>query len=290
MDISKVVYIKSKSEYVYKALLDPAQIKDWWECDSVIEAVPNGVWALGWNPGSENYGHETTMVGFFNEVETDQRISIFIDPITMVFDFESIHKGTRLTVSQLDYPNENEAEDAIETWINAINALKSYIENKFPLRLSGKTKDYKPESRQEGSGAKQTVNVNESIGSSFSSYPGIEKSAENKLNNLAKQIAVENKKAAHKSLINKNGDIKILDKGGYEITEPWGTIKSWKKEHGFGYIDHPELGDVMFDYDGCDFEPEPGDKVVLLRLKKTWNGKPKCKRLACPDKGSNATK
>ena len=82
----------------------------------------------------------------------------------------------------------------------------------------------------------------------------------------------------------------MLDDGGFPITNPWGVIKSWKKESGFGYVDHPELGDVMFDYDGCDFEPQAGDKVLLLKLKKTWNGKPKCKRIACPEKGSRVDK
>jgi hypothetical protein len=64
------------------------------------------------------------------------------------------------------------------------------------------------------------------------------------------------------------------------------VIKSWSKEQGFGYVTHPQLGDIVFDYDGCDFEPAVGDDVVLLVLGKRFDGKPKVKRIACPAKGS----
>jgi hypothetical protein len=84
-----------------------------------------------------------------------------------------------------------------------------------------------------------------------------------------------------------DGGIRVIDDGGFGITDPHGVIKSWAKEQGFGYVTHPQLGDVVFDYDGCDFEPAPGDQVLLLVLKKQWNGKPKVKRIACPGKGSN---
>ena len=52
----------------------------------------------------------------------------------------------------------------------------------------------------------------------------------------------------------------------------------------------PPLGDIVFDYDGCDFEPAPGDKVLILVIAKSWNGQPKVKRIACPAKGSKLDK
>ena len=87
-----------------------------------------------------------------------------------------------------------------------------------------------------------------------------------------------------------SGDVRVLDDGGFGVTDPHGVIKSWSKEQGFGYVTHAELGDVVFDYDGCDFEPAPGDEVLLLVIAKAWNGKPKVKRIACPAKGSKLNK
>ena len=40
-------------------------------------------------------------------------------------------------------------------------------------------------------------------------------------------------------------------------------IVKWTKEQGFGYIDHPEHGELLFDFEACDFEPEVGDEVVV---------------------------
>jgi hypothetical protein len=86
------------------------------------------------------------------------------------------------------------------------------------------------------------------------------------------------------------GGIRVIDDGGFGVTDPHGVIKSWSKEQGFGYVTHAQLGDIVFDYDGCDFEPTPGDKVLLLVIAKAWNGKPKVKRIACPAKGSKIDK
>jgi hypothetical protein len=86
------------------------------------------------------------------------------------------------------------------------------------------------------------------------------------------------------------GEPRVLDDGGFGVTDPHAVVKSWAKEQGFGYVTHPQLGDVVFDYDGADFEPEPGDKVLLLVIAKAWNGKPKVKRIACPAKGSKLEK
>jgi hypothetical protein len=86
------------------------------------------------------------------------------------------------------------------------------------------------------------------------------------------------------------GDYRVLDDAGFGVTDPWAVIKSWSKEQGFGYVTHEKLGDVVFDYDGCDFEPTVGDKVVLLVIGKRFDGKPKVKRIACPAKGSKLSK
>lgn len=61
-------------------------------------------------------------------------------------------------------------------------------------------------------------------------------------------------------------------------------IKSFSKEQGFGYIEHPEHGDLLFDFEACDFPPEEGDEVIVHEIGKRYNGQPKAKRVSCPAK------
>jgi len=61
-------------------------------------------------------------------------------------------------------------------------------------------------------------------------------------------------------------------------------IKSFSREQGFGYIDHPEHGELLFDFESCDFNPETGDEVEVLEVVKRYNGQLKAKRVTCPSK------
>ena len=62
------------------------------------------------------------------------------------------------------------------------------------------------------------------------------------------------------------------------------TIKSWSNEKGFGYIEHPEHGDLLFDFEACDFQPEVGDEVEVVELGKRYDGSLKAKKVICPSK------
>ena len=61
-------------------------------------------------------------------------------------------------------------------------------------------------------------------------------------------------------------------------------IKSFKKDQGFGYIAHPDHGDLLFDYVACNFEPEEGDEIEILEMGKRYNGAPKATKVVCPAK------
>jgi len=61
-------------------------------------------------------------------------------------------------------------------------------------------------------------------------------------------------------------------------------IKSFAKDKGFGYIEHPEHGDLLFDFEACDFNPEVGDEVEVLEMGKRYDGSPKAKKVTCPAK------
>ena len=61
-------------------------------------------------------------------------------------------------------------------------------------------------------------------------------------------------------------------------------IKSFSMEQGFGYIEHPEHGDLLFDFESCNFQPEVGDEVEVVELGKRYDGSPKAKVVVCPAK------
>jgi len=63
-----------------------------------------------------------------------------------------------------------------------------------------------------------------------------------------------------------------------------GTIKSFSKEQGFGYISHPEHGDLLFDFESCNFQPEVGDVVEVHETAPRYKGGLKAKRVTCPAK------
>ena len=61
-------------------------------------------------------------------------------------------------------------------------------------------------------------------------------------------------------------------------------IREFSKEKGFGIIEHPEHGDLTFDFEACDFQPEVGDEVEVQEVGKRFDGRLKAKRVTCPAK------
>jgi cold shock CspA family protein len=61
-------------------------------------------------------------------------------------------------------------------------------------------------------------------------------------------------------------------------------IKSFSLQQGFGYIEHPEHGDLLFDFESCDFNPEEGDEVEVVEMGKRFDGSPKAKKVICAAK------
>ncbi len=61
-------------------------------------------------------------------------------------------------------------------------------------------------------------------------------------------------------------------------------IKSFTKEHGFGRIEHPEHGELLFDFEACNFPPEEGDEVEVGEVIKDRRGKLRAKKVTCPAK------
>jgi len=61
-------------------------------------------------------------------------------------------------------------------------------------------------------------------------------------------------------------------------------IREFTREQGFGIIDHPEHGELSFDFEACNFSPAVGDEVDVVEVGKRWDGGLKAKRVTCPAK------
>ncbi|MBN2724326.1 MAG: SRPBCC domain-containing protein [Deltaproteobacteria bacterium] len=270
MSVTKQIEIKATPLEIFEGFVKPQELCNWWQCDAIVDAREGGLWVIGWGK-DEQLGHQTVMAGVFQSYKPGEQISVFIDPVSITLDLAAVPGGSIVSITQSNYPDPSSEDTALETWVSSIFALKSYLESKKESLKSTN---------------KPTVNV---MASDISSYPGRDVNEPSGMYSLRSGEIAHAVETVQSSLDNQQdtGDYRVLDDGGFPINNPWATIRSWKKEQGFGYVEHPELGEVMFDYDGCDFEPTEGDKVLLLVLKKTWNGKPKCKRIACPAKGSN---
>jgi len=292
MNQTAPMFIKATPDLVYKCLISPVELAKWWQCSAVVDARPGGIWALGWNPDAEHPGHAVVMTGTFRELQENQVIAIDILPITIVFRMSSTPGGTTFLIEQHNHPDPQTAEAGLQTWVDAMNSMKAHAEALMPSSAAV------PASQS------PTVNVwdmvrkaagtpvmehEEPLLDSRGSKSGLYHLKTREMSHPVDTLPAASSEPVAISPV-MDATIRVQDDGGFGITDPWAEVISWKKEQGFGYALHPQLGEVMFDYDGCDFEPAVGDKVVLLQLKKAWNGKPKCKRISCPAKGSNVKK
>ena len=281
---SSQMVIKSKPEFVFRGLIVPSELSQWWGCTSVVDARPGGVWVGGWGEDAEGLGQGTILLAELAVFEKNSKVAFKIGQTVITFAMEFVQQGTALTISQEGFPSTDPAEEqaALQSWVDAATNLKAFVEKRNPYvppqpkvtpivtpevnPVSSVPKEApalrKPASASRGVSAGETGL--DGAGGAVDPYGGVEAMAQ--------------------------GDIRILDDAGFGVTNPHAVIKSWSKEQGFGYVTHEELGDVVFDYDGCDFEPSIGDQVILLVLGKRFDGKPKVKRIACPDKGSKLKK
>ncbi len=296
MNQTAPMFIKATPEIIYKCLVSPVELARWWQCNAVVDARPGGIWALGWNPDAERPGHAVVMAGTFRELQENQVLSIDIPPITIVFRMSPTPGGTTFLIEQHNHPDPETADAGLQTWVDAMNSMKSHAESLMPQNVAPSSSQAPTvnvwDMVRKAAGTPATTESEQGILDSRGSKSGLyhlkTREMSHPVDTLPGSASVE--PVAVTPVAETDTTIRVQDDGGFGITDPWAQVISWKKEQGFGYALHPQLGEVMFDYDGCDFEPAVGDKVVLLQLKKAWNGKPKCKRISCPAKGSNVKK
>jgi len=298
MNQAPPLFIKAAPTTVYRCLVSPVELAAWWQCTAVVDAQPGGLWALGWSPDVDRPGHAMVMSGFFRQLEENSTVAIQIAPITIVFRMAPSPGGTTFLIEQHDHPDPMSADAGLQTWIDAMNSMKAHAEAKAAPVAQGQagvpTVNVWEAARQAST---SNNTATESLLDSRGSRSGLYVLKTKEMSHPVDKVpaagtgpVATTPAVASSAPAGSDSTIRVQDDGGFGITDPWAEVSSWKKEQGFGYAQHPVLGEVMFDYDGCDFEPAVGDRVLLLQLKKAWNGKPKCKRIACPSKGSNSSK
>ncbi len=300
MNQAPPLFIKAPTHLIYRCLVSPKELAAWWQCDAVVDAQPGGLWALGWSPDADRPGHAVVMSGIISQLEPDAIVAIQIAPITIVFRMATSPGGSTFLIEQHDHPDPASAEAGLQTWVDAMASMKAHVETK--AGTFGAPQSQVPtvnawEAARQATGSAALPHSTESLLDSRGSRSGLyvlkAKEMSHPVDKMPSagtgQVTAVHTPVATPSALD-DTTIRVQDDGGFGITDPWAEVISWKKEQGFGYAMHPTLGEVMFDYDGCDFEPAVGDRVLLLQLKKAWNGKPKCKRIACPAKGSNSSK
>jgi uncharacterized protein YndB with AHSA1/START domain len=264
--MDQLITIASDPGSVFKALLNPMALSTWWGCTAVVDARVGGAWCAGWGQGADDLGHQMVLQAVISQLEPGHLLTLQLGEVVVSFTVAADPHGTAFTVGVHNgaaaTPEEQQA--ALQSWLDSMASLKAWVEQQYP---------YQPPAAPAPSPA--PVAAPQAAPKPAAAAPAQKAAAPAGQNPFA-GLATANL-----------GDVKVVDEGGFGVTDPNAVVKSWSKEQGFGYVTHSQLGDVSFDYNGCDFEPAIGDQVLLLVIGKRYDGKPKIKRVACPAKGSN---
>lgn len=278
MSQSRATVVASEPQHVYRALLQPEALKAWWGCTAVIEARIGGHWIGGWGAGTDDLGHQMVLSAQITHLEPNSLVGLQLGGAQIAFQIEPDALGSKVTL-HLTAATPDEEISVFQSWVDAVGNLKVWVEESHRFTpppsavmpgLQSLGEPLPPPAPQPAPAAQPPPTP---ASHPAPTPPGAE--AGGGADPFGAAIAAG------------QGEARVLNDGGFGVTDPNAVVKSWSKEQGFGYVTHPQLGDVVFDYDGCDFEPAPGDQVLLLVLGKRYDGQPKVKRIACPAKGSN---
>lgn len=293
MTLSQDITIASEPKHLYRALLNPDDLAAWWGCTAVIDAKVGGMWVGGWGRGEGELGHQTVIWAELSRLEPDKIVAFKIGETEIAFELAKDPAGTLVTVSQSNYPatSPEEEQSAFQSWVDTAESLRVWAEEhrRFepPAAPVPAPAPPAPPPPSPAPKLEPPPPAPSPVAKPEPPPPAPSPVAQAEAPSDAEVAAAEAGADPYGGVdALAKGEIRVLDDGGFGVTDPHGVIKSWSKEQGFGYVTHAKLGDIVFDYDGCDFEPAAGDKVLILVIAKSWNGQPKVKRIACLAKGS----
>ena len=85
MTLSQDVTIASEPKVLYRALLDPDTLAEWWGCTTVIDAKVGGMWVGGWGKGEDGLGHQTVLWAEISRLEPDKMVAFKIGETEIAF-------------------------------------------------------------------------------------------------------------------------------------------------------------------------------------------------------------
>ena len=140
--VSRSVQIQASAERVWRAFLDPEQMKQWWgAARGLVEERKGGVWALAW--GDAEQGYKNVVSGVLKSFLPHKRLRIqslvyfnperpVLGPMRLSISLKEKEGRTRVSVRQDHYGEGLDWDwyyDAVvKGWKDTLGNLKQFLE------------------------------------------------------------------------------------------------------------------------------------------------------------------
>lgn len=140
--VSRSVQIQASAERVWRAFLEPEQMKQWWgAARGLVEEHKGGVWAVAW--GDSEQGYKNVVSGVLKSFQPNKRLRIeplvyfnperpVLGPMRLSISVKEKEGRTRVSVRQDHYgegPDWDWYYDAVvKGWKDTLGNLKQFLE------------------------------------------------------------------------------------------------------------------------------------------------------------------
>lgn len=140
--VSCSVHIRASAEQVWRAFLDPEQMKQWWgTAPGLVEERKGGVWALAW--GNAEQGYRNVVSGVLRVYHPGKRMRIdplvyfnperpVLGPMRLTISVREKDGRTRVSVRQEGYGEGPDwdwyYEAVVQGWKETLANLKQFLE------------------------------------------------------------------------------------------------------------------------------------------------------------------
>lgn len=140
--VSRSVQIQASEERVWRAFLEPEQMKQWWgAARGLVEERKGGVWAVAW--GDSEQGYKNVVSGVLKSFQPNKRLRIeplvyfnperpVLGPMRLSLSVKEKEGRTRVSVRQ-DHYGEGPDWDwyyaaVVKGWKDTLGNLKQFLE------------------------------------------------------------------------------------------------------------------------------------------------------------------
>lgn len=142
--VSARVVVKCLPSAVFKALIEPEKLKDWWGVERcLIQPIAGGAYVLTWHVSQFGFGYVST--GQIAEIVPDQVLRVanyiylnpereILGPMELTFRLKNLSGQCEVSVVQDNYQQGTDWDwyfSAVnEAWPKALEKLKIYLEKR----------------------------------------------------------------------------------------------------------------------------------------------------------------